>query len=239
MNFITNKIEHFKREEIEKAVKHCQKHYPNEAGGIFDGAGLFVPFDNISDKPESCYDIDSSEIYSRIIENDITCFIHSHINQDNFRASYADQIAQREVNLPYGIIHLKNNSCTHVCFFGDDIQMEPLVGRPFVYGIWDCLSLSRDYWKVRYDYELPDPPRKWCFWFKGGNMVDIFPKLTQVKLTEIKEGDFLMYGLQTNTINHLGVMGENGLAIHHFHNCLSQWYPFSYNRKFLQRAYRI
>ena len=240
MKYITNRNEYFKREEIEKAIIHCKENYPLESGGIFDGEGEFIPFDNLSDEPDNCYEIDTQELYNRLINKDITCFIHSHINQNNFRASYADQIAQGESGIPYGIISLRNGSCTHCVFFGDGIPTEPLLGRPFVYGVWDCLSLSRDYWLQEYNYELPDLPRSWCFWYKGEDMVDMFPKdIRQVPLKDIREGDFLMYRLQSNTINHLGVMGKGGKALHHFHNQLSNWFPIAHNRQHLVRAYRL
>jgi proteasome lid subunit RPN8/RPN11 len=240
MRYITNRNEFFPKEEVEKAIKHCQQYYPNEAGGIFDKDGLFIPLENLSDEPDNCFEVDTQTMYDNLINDNISCFIHSHINQNNFRASYGDQIAQRESGIPYGIISLRNGSCTHCVFFGGDVPTEPLLGRPFIYGIWDCLSLASDYWKQEYDYELPDLPRSWCFWYKGENMVEKFPKeIKQVPLKDIREGDFLMYKLQSDKINHLGVMGKGGKALHHFHNQVSAWFPISHNRKHLVRAYRL
>ncbi|GAG79025.1 unnamed protein product, partial [marine sediment metagenome] len=135
------------------------------------------------------------------------------------------------------------NSC---CFWGGDIEREPLENRFFFYGVWDCFALVRDYFHLKFDINLPNIPREFGFWYKG---ISVFEKhlnssdfgVYPVPIDNIKKGDILLYNMHgTKYINHCAICLEDGLVFHHFNNKISKPFPISHYQQFLYPlAYRI
>lgn len=232
----------FNQNLIDEAIQHAKETFPKESvGAIIDEK--YVRFQNRSDEEDS-FMIHDNIFDKAYIEGKVQAVIHSHDNCP--RASYQDQLSQLELDIPFGIINLKNKSVTHVVFWGEQIPIAPLEGRFFFYGsVFDCYSLVRDYMITTYNYKLPNYPRQWVFWYKAQSVFEDHIQENKdnfewVDLDKLSPGDILLYSIyETKYLNHCAVyMGNNGEVLHHFVNELSGRYPITFNRQYLRKAIR-
>ena len=222
---------------VRAAVKHALKEFPNESCGAIIGS-KYVRFKNESETPENHFEIKDSRWFDAYVDGRVRCLVHSH--NDWPRATVEDQTQQQELGVPSLVINLKHRSLIDCILLGGNEKV-PLEGRPFFYGIFDCLALVSDYMLETRNIVLPNPPHDWEFWAKGENpieqMIDTNKEIpfTPVNKGGIQEGDVLLYNIWgTRYINHMGVCcSNNGLILHHFLNTLSGKYPVSYGRKYL------
>lgn len=237
--YITNSIQHYEQSLIDEAIEYFRSKMPEEACGVF-ADDKFIPFDNKADDPLKDFVIDDPEYTELYVDDHIDCILHSH--NDFPMVSYNDKLSQQEVDIPFGIINFKQKSVTHVIFFGDHLQLEPLKGRPFFYGAFDCLTLVRDYYIMKYEIELPDPPKVWGFWNENDTMfedgLEDSAVLFKIKPKYAEEGDIILYNMNGKCIDHCGILLDNNLVFHHFINRISARYPISIARNKLVSIYR-
>lgn len=239
--YLTNKVKPFDLRCVNAAVRHAQDEFPNESCGAIIN-GHYERFENKAEDKENHFVISDDDFKRARIEGRVDCVIHSHNDRD--RASHQDQIAQIESDIPFGIINLRNKSPMQVVFWGDSLEQEPFEGRPFFYGVWDCVRLVRDYIYQNTGILTPNEAHEWAFWMKGQpyfeNLInsDDFP-YTYIDINEIQPGDLLLYNLMgTKVISHVGVYIEQSKALHHFVNQLSGYYSIEYERKYLRGILR-
>ncbi len=237
---ITNQHNFFFDPAIQDAIVHAKEVFPDEScGAIIDDE--YVRFDNQAEDKTKNFVIMDPYFDRSYQDNAIQAVIHSHNNDP--AATAADQAQQIELEVPFGIVNLVNKSVTHLAFWGDSLPIEPLKRRHFFYGVWDCFSLVRDYFRIKHGVTFPNVPREYGFWLKNESIfenhifnVDVVP----VPLDEIRPNDVLFYNLHgSKFLNHCAVMKEDGLVLHHFENHCSQGYPISYSQQFLRFAYRV
>jgi proteasome lid subunit RPN8/RPN11 len=233
-----NKNINFSQKAINNAVEHCRKQLPNEGCGIFIN-DEFIPFKNKSENPEKEFIINDSLFDSYFINKKIQCIIHSHNNYPH--ASKQDQIQQKELEIPFGIINFRNGGAEHFLFFGNNIPINPLKNRPFFFGIFDCLSLVRDYTYSWSNILIPCPVRDFDYWKNNESLFEdhIENKTYPVKyinINDLKTNDMILYKFDSKFINHIGVLLPNGKVLHHFVNRVSCELPFSF---YQQNIYKI
>jgi proteasome lid subunit RPN8/RPN11 len=239
---ITNRQKIFPKSCITKAIKHAQEMFPEEScGAIIDEK--YVAFENKADDKEQGFFIKENFFDQAYIDGHVQCVIHSHDNCA--MATIDDQIQQLELDIPFGIINLKNKSVTHFVFWGDTLPIEPLEGRHFFYGVWDCYGVIRDYIRLTHNIIPPNVTRDWAFWYKGESTFenyikeDTFP-FDYIEIEDVQKGDFLLYNIEgTKYINHIGLMLDNGLAMHHLANQISRTMPIMVYREYLNKACRF
>lgn len=239
---ITNRNNIFPVRCVADAIEHAQEVFPEEScGAIIDER--YVRFENKADDKEQGFFIKDDFFDQAYIDGHVQCVIHSH--NDYAMATIDDQIQQLELDIPFGIINLKNGSVIHIVFWGDTIPIEPLEGRHFFYGVWDCYGMIRDYIRLTHGIVPPNPPRDWVFWYKGTSVFEDFIQdgtmpFDFIDIDEVKTGDFLLYNIDgTKYINHIGVMLDNGLAMHHLANEISRPMPITVYREYLNKACRF
>ncbi|HCY86587.1 MAG TPA: hypothetical protein DHV36_15745 [Desulfobacteraceae bacterium] len=238
---MTNRNIIFDDSAIQDAVAHARMCYPFEACGAVIN-DRFVPFENQARDRENNFLINDRSFDQAYRAGQVQAVIHSH--NDHPHASQADQEQQQAMDIPFGIINLRNNSVLNVVFWGDGIPREPLCGRQFFYGVWDCFSLVRDFIRERWGLITPNPTREYGWWHKGVKVFEPFLEgglpFKPVPLDKIQPDDILFYGLYGSPIlNHCGVLMESGLILHHFESHLSRELPPAYQRQYLYRAYRL
>lgn len=238
--YITNLNYSIDEKAALKAIDHAKQVFPEEScGAIINNE--YVPFENKADEKEEFFIIDDEVFDSAYLAGVVEVIIHSHNNSP--RASIGDQVQQKELVVPFGIINLVNNSCTHFVFFGDSIDMEPLKKRHFFYGVWDCFSLMRDYLKLQHDFDIENVPREYGWWMKNESMFESFfdrDDIDFISEPDIQPNDLLFYNLHgTRYLNHCAIMKEDGLVFHHFEGHISQVLPISYSQQFLNKIVRI
>lgn len=220
---------------IDKAVKHCQSVWPDEGCG-FIVKDDFLPMENVSNEKILAFEIDPHEYIK--YAKDIKCIIHSH---DNFpHASKKDMLQQIASNIPWGIVFLINKAVEQVAFFGDQIEPQDLIGRPFVHGIYDCYSLLRDYYRTK-GRTIPIFPRDNLWWERNPSMLlDGFIEagFEEIDTSEIREGDVFFAQVCANVVNHSGIILKDGIILHHLYGRLSRREPIYSWKKFISGYYR-
>jgi len=228
---------------IADACNHAKDTFPNESCGVIYEDG-YIPFENKSDNVSNSFLINDPLFDNLYIEDKVKCIIHSH--NDHGHASKGDQIQQQELDLPFGIINLKNKSITQIAFWGESIPTEPLMKRTFFFGVWDCFALVRDFLIQKYNIIPPDPPREYGFWLRNESVFEDwiqegktpFRKISNFK--NVLPGDVLFYNLFGNKyINHCGVVSDDNLVLHHFEHRVSTKTPISFCQESLRYIYRL
>lgn len=240
--YITNTHNIFDFDVINDACKHALEEFPNEScGAVINDE--YIRFPNAAECPEKQFLINDPQFVVAHMTGQVQAVIHSH--NDFAMASKDDQAQQIEFGIPYGIINLVNRSIVHVVFWGDTLPREPLEGRTFFYGIWDCFSLVRDFILEKFHVIAPNPPRDFEFWNRSESVFEQYIRegalpFREVDRSEVQPDDILFYNIHgTKFINHCGVMCEDGLVLHHLYNYLSKKFPVGIHAQDIRKAFRF
>lgn len=220
------------------AILYCKSHLPNEACGIISD-NKFIPFTNKAEDKKSNFKIDDPLYFKLIIEDKVDCIIHSHLNYPH--ASINDQIQQESVDIPFGIINFNDNTVTHFIFWGN-IPKEHLLGRQFFFGVFDCAVLCRDFIKDKFDININIPHRSYKYWLTNEKLFEEFMESNSYNIKyvdDIKINDLIFYKINSNVINHVGILIDNNIVLHHFCNRLSGRYSMNVYRDCIYKIGRI
>ena len=208
----------------EEILKHAQSNPEEEVCGLIiirKGRYKYHPCKNISEVPRQCFML-APDDYAKAEEiGEVVSVIHSH-PYENPAPSEGDRVACEKAGVPWHIVNPQTEAWGYCEPEGFEL---PLIGRPFNYGIIDCYSLVRDWYKAELNIELRDYFRNGIWWENGENVyVDNFKNegFHEVYLDEIKRGDVIMMQLEASVPNHLAVwLGCDQQIIHHLQNRLS------------------
>lgn len=206
---------------IEAFKAHCFMNTSEEMCGLFvvkAGVMTFVPCDNIAYDKKNSFLIHPSELVSASDNGDVVAVGHSHVNGTS-EPSMEDRVHSTNCMLPFVIFHpiaLTMNS------FEPNGQPAPLIGRQWAYGVSDCYTLARDYYRSRgvelKDYVRNDPKyliRESLFtkYFEenGFHVVDDGPRVN----------DAILIQIMADIPNHIAVMIEDNIILHHLQSRLS------------------
>lgn len=236
------------------ARHHAEIEAPNESVGIVIDDGEYVPLVNVHATPTEAFAISSED--EEKYAGQIKAVIHSHcLMPGEFDVqdgpliggvSSGDMQQQAAMGLPWGLVTvIDKTSHESVLWFGDDVPVAPLVGRPFVHGIYDCYSAIRDAYrsdefgfvKERWDESsivLPDFPRDFNWWEdRGADGNARIPEnlymnnfaaagFKSIGRDEMEPGDVFLAQIGASVTNHGGIwLGEN-LIFHHLRRRLSR-----------------
>lgn len=151
------------------AQAHGRASYPHEAAGlVVDGA--YVPCENIAQDPTTGFVLDDCLVLE--YGDRIQGLIHSH-PEDWPVPTALDMRQQQAMGVPWGIYSVRADDAgktggeplntSSVVWFGDGAPKGPLVGRGFLHGHQDCVSLILDWHRLQ-GIEMPEPPRDWGWW---------------------------------------------------------------------------
>ncbi|MBA4152635.1 MAG: hypothetical protein C0509_08740, partial [Acinetobacter sp.] len=98
----------------------------------------------------------------------------------------------------------------------------PYEGRPFVYGVLDCLSLVTDYYQNEIGITLNDGERKaWGWWLDAGNQHALVNGLINQGFVPVDKpaiDDVIVMQIGGGPCpNHLALYQGNGRILHHPH----------------------
>ena len=207
----------FSAQALTEAIAHARAEFPKESCGIIV-AGRYVPCFNFATDPLKDFEI-SPEAYLRCVKmGKIEAIVHSHPGGQIF-PSALDMEKQITTGVPWIILPLNEDHVLEPVAFGDELPRAPLLNRPFVWGVFDCYSLIRDYYKLTYNIELPNVPREDEWWNKGEDLYLDHLKpagFREIQMHEAKPGDgWLLRFLGSGKLNHAGLLVEDGLILHH------------------------
>tara|TARA_R100000234_G_scaffold108241_1_gene79596 strand:- start:37 stop:621 length:585 start_codon:yes stop_codon:yes gene_type:complete len=174
-----------------------------------------------------CFIIDPEDYVRADNTGDITAIVHSHPVTPAV-ASEADKISCEESNLPWYIVNPKTETWGYYepCGYKPD-----LIGQPWVWGVSDCWSLVRRYYKEKLnielrDWERPTTPEE----FINDPMFERCAEATgfrELKSDEnLKNGDLLFMSILANGLNHVAIFLD-GDVLHHLTDRLSCKEPYN------------
>jgi cell wall-associated NlpC family hydrolase len=235
-------------DQLEIFKKHCINQYPKEACALVV-SGEVIIVDNIHKDPINHFTITADRYAQYLIDGSLQAVLHSHTstnkspsyNRVDLRTpSEQDQISQIEMGVPWGILGTDGATCSDPIWIGCD--EEPLEGRVFIHGKNDCLSLFLDYYKTVLGISIPNYPREYEWWLKGGDNYteDRFTDngFVEVSKQSIKIHDVLLIQFRSPVPQHAAIYTGNNQILHQLPNRLSGYDSLTKWSKYIVRVYR-
>lgn len=210
--------------------------YPNEACGLIyadeDDKPVYVECKNVSDDPHNQFLIDPNEFLEVEKKGKIVGCWHTHCDIPP-TASEADKQGCINTNVPWFIGSVYKNEDGAMSFKGlkqvmpDNGYVAPLIGRPYTFGVFDCFSLVRDYYKQTFGIEARDVPRRERCWEEEENFMEsrapsYFGMVRLPDGTQPIVGDVFLIQTGTHGSDHIAVYIGNDRILHQMRNRLSR-----------------
>ena len=212
------------------ALFHAKDQDPKESCGLLlniKGKEKYYPCNNLSMTQHQCFIIDPIDYVKADNLGEIIAIVHSHPTTPP-TPSQADRISCEHSNLPWYIVNPKTEQWA-------DLKPEgykpELCGRPWVWGITDCWSLVRDWYKEEKNIELIDYERSMTpEEFLKNPLFEKYAKNTGFRELAndeaLKKGDVLLMSILHPTLNHVAIfLGD--MVLHHLADRLSCKEPYS------------
>jgi proteasome lid subunit RPN8/RPN11 len=210
----------------EDVKKHALECYPGEMCGLVIN-NQFIPKNNISPTPRESFMIARHEYP---LDGSLQAVVHSHTKLI-VEPSEEDMKYQITNAVPWGIIGTNGEVATPIVWFGNGVEIPPLIGRNYRSGPsgsdngGDCYAIIKDYYYMERGIKLPEYPRSANWQEESGDLyTNNFEKAGFVRIskTELQPGDVVLMQIRSKFPNHGGVYLGNGLLLHHLHNKLSR-----------------
>lgn len=217
-------------------VKECGfKRYPKEACGFVLADAKGKPFciecENKSLEPNSHFLIDPEDFLKAEKQGKIVACWHTHCDM-SARASEADKVGCQNTQVPWfiGAVYGKEEPYR---FEGLELvecnngYEAPLIGRPYSFGVFDCFSLMRDYYKRELHIELPELPRTERIWasepdYMAKTAVEKFGFVRMPEGEPPHRGDLFFIQTGRDGADHIGIYIGDDRILHQMRNRLSR-----------------
>ena len=214
----------------EEALQHAKKENPKEAVGLLlniKGKERYFACRNLSLTNHQCFILDPEDYVKASNLGDIIAIFHSHpITPPT--PSQADKVSCEQSGLKWYIVNPDTEQWAYCEPTG---YKAPILGRQWVWGVTDCWSLVRDWYKENKNIELrdwkrpttpeeflEDPMFERCAWRTG------FRELRKDEKLEV--GDLLFMSIMGKGLNHVALFLGNEI-LHHLADRLSCKEPYS------------
>ncbi len=211
----TNWLEDFK--------VHATESFPCECVGYVKD-DQYVRLENTHPQPESNFRISLATLIT--VNPEIVLHSHPHHGQPNSSwPSLSDlKCFYSKPEWKWGIISTDGEEYGQFVLF-DDKNPTNLIGREYIWGIQDCYSLIRDWYKIEMGITLKNYPRDYNSHQHGNanyyesNFADA--GFYEVPINDIKIGDVLLLSINSHSVNHAAIVSGNDEIMHHWLNRLS------------------
>jgi len=205
--------------------------YPLEACGLIVASGnksRLIECRNISAYPQHQFLIDPKSYAEAVEAGEIVAVWHSHIDIPN-TPTEADKQDCEMHQMPWFITSVCKTEDGFVT--SEPYKLEPsgyeapYEGRPYVFGVFDCWAVIRDYYRREFEIELEDFNRVEFFWLKGIDVIGKNWENAGFKLVtddSYQVGDLFLIQNSASIINHVAMYVGNDQILHHCHNRLSK-----------------
>lgn len=211
--------------------KHGAEQYPNEACGLVVKVGkksVAVFCNNRADDPRRNFLMDIHDYAKASDMGEVIGVWHTHIEGSN-NPSQADLVGCENSQVPWYILTV-HKSEDGFEFDGPSVTNPsgfelPYLERPYVFGVLDCWSLVRDYYRREFGIVLGDYPRIEQFWAKGHNLFgDNWQNEGMVRLIDQdpQHGDLFILQTGHDNPNHIAIYIGDDTILHHCHGRLSR-----------------
>ena len=214
----------------EAALKHAKEQDPKESVGVLiviRGKEQYYPCNNLSTYSQQCFILDPEDYVKADALGEITAIVHSHpVTPPS--PSQADKVSCEQSGLKWHIVNPKTETWGYCEPTG---YKPPLIGRQWVWGVTDCWSLVRDYYKEQHniqllDYQRPTTPQD----FLDNPLFEQYAEKTGFrelnKDEKLQKGDVLLMSILHPTLNHVAIfLGDE--ILHHLADRLSTREPYN------------
>jgi len=214
----------------EEALVHAKDQNPKESCGLLlniRGKEKYYPCRNLSMTDHQCFILDPEDYVKADNLGSIKAVIHSHpITSPS--PSQADLVSCENSGLPWHIVNPNSETWGYCEPTGYKV---PLIGRQWVWGVTDCWSLVRDWYKEERDIQLVDYERNITpEEFIKNPLFEKYAKNTGfIELEQgeaLQKGDVLLMSILHPTLNHVAIfLGD--MVLHHLADRLSCREPYS------------
>jgi len=212
------------------ALKHAKEQDPKESVGVLiviKGKEQYYPCNNLSTYSQQCFILDPEDYVKADALGEITAIVHSHpVTPPS--PSQADKVSCEQSGLKWHIVNPKTETWGYCEPTG---YKPPLIGRQWVWGVTDCWSLVRDYYKEQHniqllDYQRPTTPQD----FLDNPLFEQYAERTGFvelnKDEKLQIGDVLLMSIFHPTLNHVAIfLGDE--ILHHLADRLSTREPYN------------
>ena len=228
----------------EQAEKHAEECMPQESCGLLaliKGKKTYWPCKNIAESGFEYFVIDPDDWAECEDTGEIIGVVHSHplepaIPSDNDKASC------EHLGLPWYIYSLLTKDW--ISFEPSGWKASSLIGRNFVFGVYDCWSIIHDWYKEtkNIDLKIWDRPKKIKDFienplFEKGLPITGFKK--QPTDDDIQVGDVLLFQSTSGNLDHVAVYIGDNMILNHNIRRLSCREPFDLSyQQALRGVYR-
>ena len=209
---------------ISEITAHAERQQPQECCGLLveiDRETRYWPCRNRSVLLNQ-FDLHPADWADAEDMGEIVAVVHSHINQ-SADASPADLVGCETTGLPWVILAIPSGELRTIEPTGIKL---PLVGREFVWGVCDCSTLVRDYFKSNLGIILPScEPYEYGFWKRG---LDLREKYLEIGFVEQprdqppQRHDVFLIQIRSDLANHAAIYLGDDLILHHVEKRLSE-----------------
>lgn len=204
-------------------LQHAKADDPKEICGLIHvvkGRRRYYPCTNIAATPDEHFIIDPEDYAIAEDMGEIVAVVHSHPISQPVPSS-ADQIGCNNTGVPWIIVNPKTEQWGYT--EPKDFEL-PYVGREFVFGVVDCYSLVRDWYKREFGLDLADFSRRDRFWERGENLyLDSYKSqgFQRIPFEELQYGDAILMQLGAELPNHAAIYLGDQQILHHVQGRLS------------------
>lgn len=217
---------------IESAIKKFAiSEYPKEACGVIIKRGrklVAVQCKNISDNPEHRFVIGSQEYRAHIDQGGVYGIWHTHVNESQpLTPSQTDIAACNATGVDWIIVDIasvdgKTFSFGKFFFIEPEDIEEEYVERPYIYGVKDCFTLARDYYRKEFgiavDFIAEGYPEVTDWQLRGNNMlIDSYKDAGFARLFDETPavGDLFLIQMSPSIADHIAVYLGDDKILHH------------------------
>ena len=228
------------RNHILQAIRaHAQAQYPRECCGLIIAIGKrqrYVPCRNIASQPNEEFRI-APEDYAAVEDlGEVIGIVHSHPDATS-RPSNRDVAMCEATALPWYILSWPEGDLRTLTPTGNT----PMLGRPFVHGVWDCWQVCADWYQREWGIEFPRYEREDGWWEQAEN-VSLYEANYEAagfyQVEKPERGDLIVMAVgRTAHPNHAGiylgadptlpgeessVVGQGPFLLHHLYGRRSE-----------------
>jgi proteasome lid subunit RPN8/RPN11 len=230
---------------VDSIKKHAVECYPEESCGVVVSTKkgpIYVPCKNVHAEPTTSWKVSAEQTAKALTKGDILAVVHSHPEGPNY-PSVVDQTQQIAGGEIWGIVPVIGTDVgnervpvpSDILWWGDNLPPVPLERRRFIWGIFHCYQLYRDWFKQEYGVLLPT----FAYSFDTFAEEDVFVRncervgfrnLGLIDMKNLLPGDMLVGHIRGRCPNHCGVYLGGDDFLHHPQNgvsgiaLLSRWW---------------
>jgi proteasome lid subunit RPN8/RPN11 len=203
--------------------EHALRDMPNECCGlIFQENGFYIarPVENVyepsKDRPER-FRMPVNDVLSAIRSKALIAYYHSHTS-DSSAFSLTDMAVANEFGLP---AYLYCVGTDEFRLYEPTGQKPGLISRPYVPMLYTCVSAVIDWFKEKYDIDLPEIEYTEADAISGRRIasgIAEYFKNDFKPVSKVRPGDIPLMLIKThNYPNHVGVITPEGELFHHLY----------------------